>query len=141
MKRLLPLLALTIALPTLAATANLSYQRPTQYADGTALPQGDIASYNVRCVSFTPTGSTAPGTCPAIAPTTLPGAATGGAITLTLPAAGGRACFQVQTVAVSGTVSAWSAEGCKTFAPAVPNPPSNVTVTATVDLSELFRLS
>lgn len=141
MNRLSGLLLVLVCGVAFGATANLSYTRPTQYTDGTALPAGDIASYNVRCASFTPTGGTTPGACPAITPTSLPGSATGGTITLTIPAAGGRACFQVQTVVVSGAMSDWSAEGCKVFAPAVPNPPSNVTVTATVELSDLFHLS
>lgn len=132
------LLGLGLALlvgPVVAATGNLSYTRPTAYTDGTALPAGDIASYNVRCASFTPTGSTTPQACPAITPTTLPGTATGGTITLTIPAAGGRACFQVQTVVASGATSDWSVEGCKTFAPATPNPPGNVTVAVVIGIN------
>lgn len=132
------LLGLGLALlvgPVVAATGNLSYTRPTAYTDGTALPAGDIASYNVRCASFTPTGSTTPQACPAITPTSLPGTATGGTVTLTIPAAGGSACFQLRTVVASGATSDWSNTACKTFAPATPNPPGNVTVAVVIGIN------
>lgn len=134
LKKLLTGLLLLVAMSATevaAANASLSFARPTQYTDGTALPPSEIASYNVRCASFTPTGGTS-GACPTITPTTLPGTATGGTITLTIPSRGGAACFQVQTVAVSGATSDWSAQACKTFAPLTPNPPSNVTVAVVV---------
>jgi hypothetical protein len=124
----LMLLTLFTLSNALAATGNLSYTRPATYVDSTPLPVGDIASYNVRCASFTPTGSATPGTCPAITPTTLPGTATGGALTFTLPAGGGRICVQVQTVTVAGASSDWSGEGCLVVAPLVPNAPTVVTI-------------
>lgn len=127
-------LGLLASLPADAATGGLSYSPPTTYEDDTPLPASAIAGYNVRCASFTPTGGSA-GTCPTIAPTSLPGNATGGTITLTIPGTGGVACFQVQTVATNGAVSPWSNQACKTFAPLTPNPPSNVTVAVVIGIN------
>lgn len=123
------------AIPAQAATAGLTFTRPATYTDGTPLPAAEIASYNVRCSSFTPTGSTTPGSCPAVTPASLAGTATGGTLTLTLPAGGGSACFQLQTVSTSGATSDWTAPACKTFAPLVPNPPANVTVAVVIGLN------
>lgn len=131
---LLTLAIVLLAAPAFSAPAGLSYTRPTEYTDGTPLPVGDITRYDIQCVSFTPTGGTA-GTCPTISPTSLPGTATGGTVTLTIPAAGGSACFQLRTVVASGATSDWSNTACKTFAPATPNPPGNVTVAVVIGIN------
>ena len=117
------------------APGSLSYSRPTTYVDGSTLPVEEIASYNVRCSSFTPTDSPTAQACPTISPTTLAGSATGATITLSIPGSGGAACFQVQTVATSGQTSDWSTEGCKTFPPVAPNPPANVTVAVVIGIN------
>lgn len=126
----------------LAAPAGLSYTRPSQYTDGSPLPVGDITRYDIECVSFTPTGGTA-GACPTISPTTLAGNATSGTVTLTIPAGGGQACFRLRTVVTSGATSDWSNTACKTFAPATPNPPGNVTVAVVIgiNVTPVYKLS
>lgn len=124
-----------VAAPVAADSGTLTFTPPTTYTNGTALPAAQIASYNLQCSSFTPTGTTTPGTCPAITPATLPGNATGGTITLTIPATGGTACFRVQTVASNGQASAWSNEGCKAFNPLTPNPPTGVTIAVVLGIN------
>lgn len=119
--------------PADAAAAAVAWTQPSAYTDGTPLTASAIAGFEIQCSSLAPTGGTK-GTCPA-APVSLSGAVSSGSITVTIPAGGAEACFQVRTRATSGTVSAWSAEACRTFAAAVPNAPTNVTVAVVVGVS------
>ncbi len=134
MKKLIAvLLFLPFAAIAQAATGVLSFTPPTQYSDGSPLPAAAITGYDVQCSKWTPTGGVA-ATCTQFPAATLAGNATGGTLTGTVPATGGAACFQVRTKTASGA-GAWSAEACKTFAPLVPNPPSNVTVAVVIGIN------
>lgn len=108
----------------------LSWQRPTQYADGTALPATEILQY--RVLSSKVAGGPYTAVESNIAPTLLTWTRA------SRPA--GRQCYVMRTVATSGEVSANSNEACTTkcatgtvvnaagdcVAAPKPNPPSNV---------------
>lgn len=137
MKRFLLIAALALcALPTFAATgsSSVTWARPTTYTDTSPLPASAISGNKILC-TFTPTGGTA-------APCTLsgnsaPGSAQSFTATLTYPAAGGAACFQVIATAngVDSAPSPIAAAACKTFEPLPPSTPGNVTVTITLALT------
>lgn len=134
MKRFLLIAALALlALPTFAATGSstVSWARPTTYTDNSPLAAAAISGNKILC-TFTPTGGTAvPCTLSA---NTAPGAAQSFTATLTYPASGGAACFQVIATAngIDSAPSPIAAGACKTFDPLPPSPPGNVTVTVTL---------
>lgn len=140
MKRFL--LSLTLALCTSIAcaatgTAAIGYTGSSTYTDGSALNPADIQFYAATC-SFTPTGASAAGACTAANFPNAVGTATSISGTLSVPAKGGKACFQV-TARANGVDSAPSAivaaTSCKTFDPLPPSSPTNITVTITLALT------
>ena len=132
------LLAFVFASAAVAAAPVLSFTPPVARVDGTPLPASQISGYDVRCSSWTAPGGVA-GVCPAgmFSSVSLGAAATGATLSATIPATGGTICFQVATKDTSTPVqvSAWSAEGCKTYAAAPPNPPTNVTIAVVIGLN------
>ena len=115
MKKLIALLAFA-PLAALAGTANLAWTAPTLNTDGTAITaplsykvyggvQGSAKAVLATVSALAYTHSTAPN--------------------------GVTYCYQVSAVA-GGVESALSAEGCKVMPPAVPNPPTNLTITVAV---------
>lgn len=142
MKKLCALLALLVS-PAFAqsATGNVTFTRPTQYTDGSALPAAAITGYEVRCVGFTPTGGTR-GPCTQFPTVTLAGTALSGVITGTVAASGGTAYFAMITKTATGD-SALSNEASKVFAPLVPNPPGNVTVAVVIgiNMAPVYKLT
>jgi hypothetical protein len=116
-----------------AATGALSLTPPTQYTDGSPMPASAITGYDVQCTTWTPTGGAAV-SCTQFPNVLLPGTATGGTLAGTIPATGGKACFHLRTKTAPAD-SAWSNDACKTFAPLVPNPPSNVTVAVVIGIN------
>jgi hypothetical protein len=135
MKKTLTLAALFGAQLAAAATGQLTFTPPTTRVDGSALSASEIAGYDVQCSRWTATGAPASTTCTQFAGITLPAGATGGTLAGTVPATGGQACFQVRTRDTAGQVSAWSAEGCKTFGAVAPNPPTNVVVAVVIGIN------
>lgn len=117
MNRLAPILVL-ISLGALAATPNqavLSWTAPTTYSDGT--PVTDPITYTVyqglqgQPKAKGPTGITA---------TT---------VTISTGLLSGRTyCWAVTAATATSPESAPSAEACKTFPPAAPEAPANLTV-------------
>lgn len=113
-----------IALPAFAATANLSFNRPTTYRDGSPLAAADIDGYELRCATFNGVACTIPAV-------TLPGDFTSGQVTVTVPTSGGNACFHVVTN-VDGVFSLPSNQSCKVFSPTQPGSPTNVTIAVVI---------
>jgi len=118
MKRLFPLLLILLtfgveAQTPPARTATITFSRPAQYTDGTAIPATTALTYKVLQGAR---GATKPqvGTITATATTINTG----------LPA--GETCWQIITVA-NGVDSALSNEACKAF----PFPTEAVTITVT----------
>jgi len=98
-----------------ARTATITFTRPAQYSDGTALGTGVAVSYNVYQGAKGSTSKPKVGTI------------TGTATTISSGLQPGETCWQVTSVA-NGVESAQSNEACKTFAfPA----PDVVTITVT----------
>lgn len=117
-----------------AGTANAAFAitRPTAYADGTALPAANIASYPVACM-FTPTGGSA--TACTFTPTSFAGSVLTGSVALTVPPDGGRACFTLKTHLVNGVDSDPGAEACKDVPAVKPNAPGyTITITLAINL-------
>jgi hypothetical protein len=116
------------------SSAAVTWTRATAYTDGTSLPASAISGHKIVC-TFTPASGTA-------APCTLSASSAAGSAqtlttTLTYPAVGGQACFQLVTTAngVDSVPSAVTAAACKAFDPLTPNPPGNVSVTITLALT------
>ena len=125
MKKLIGLPLALFAMVALAAdTGLLNWTQPQNYTDGTVLTQTDIAQTNLRCSAIVVAGVK---TGCSLAPVTVPGLVTTYAwnFTFTDPK-GGQICFQAQTQLVSGALSDWSTEACKTILPKRPNPPTLV---------------
>jgi len=119
----LGLLVTTVALA--ADTGLLNWTQPVAYTDGTTLAAGDIAQTNLRCSAIVIAGVRSGCT---LAPVTVQGSITttyAWPFTFTNPA-GGQICFQAQTQLVSGALSDWSTEACKTILPKRPLPPTLV---------------
>lgn len=113
--------------------ADISYTRATQYTDGTPLASADITGHGIVC-TFTPAGGVA-APCN-FTPASFGGATSSGRVTLTYPAVGGRACFQVttRTATSESAPSPVTSASCKDFAaaPLTPRAPTDVTVTLVV---------
>lgn len=129
-------------LPAHAQDATLTYTPPTTYVDGRPLPTTEIAGYDARCSSFTPTGGTS-GTCPIAS-----GSVTGNVLTIklsgTLPVSGGNACFQVRARSTKvADPSDWTSAVCKAFPGVPPGTPNNVTIAVVigVDHSPVYRIN
>jgi hypothetical protein len=124
MKRFLPLLALLGATLVLAAgtTANLAWTAPTAYTDGSAIANGDLATY---VISWAPaTGQIGPSGSASVAATST---------STTIPVACGSVTF---TVAVTTSATAKYPNATSGVSNAVPyatgvtcapNPPSALT--------------
>lgn len=123
---------IALALPAFAATGQITYARPTSYDNGTPLPASAITGYEFRCRS----GTTAGVSC---SPLSLPGDATSGTMTITVPATGGTACVEGRAAAGAGNWSVWStgpdATSCKIFPAFVPNPPGNITIAVVIGVA------
>ena len=118
---LLPL-ALFAVVALAADTGLLNWTQPQNYTDGSVLATSDIAQTNLRCSAIVVAGVR---TGCSLAPVTVPGAITTNyawAFTFADPK-GGQICFQAQTQLVSGALSDWSVEACKTILPKRPLPP------------------
>lgn len=132
---LLALLATAASVFAATGPAAVTWTRPTTYVDGTALAPGEIIGNRIVCV-FTPTGATASVPC-VFTPTSVAGNAVTGNFTVTYPAQGGRACFQVvvQTQGADADPSTVTDASCKTFPALKPSPATGVTVTVTVTIN------
>lgn len=110
-----------------AGEATLSWNHPTQYEGGVALPIGQIARTEVEygVCNAGKTGFAA-------SPAPLAGAIAAPAVSTTITGLGvGTWCFHARTVTVAGGVSAWTGFVSKTIVtppPPVPQPPTNLTV-------------
>ena len=128
MKKLLALLVFS-PLAAVAGTANLTWTAPTLNTDGTAITapltykvyggvQGSAKAVLATVSALAYTHSTAPN--------------------------GVTYCYQVSAVA-GGVESSLSAEGCKVMPPAVPNPPTNLTITvavvAGINMAPVYKLT
>lgn len=107
---------LAIAAGTGTGTATWMWSAPTAFTDGTPIPSTDTITYNLYLGS-------APG---AEAATPAQTGITALTATSTGFSAGQEVCGNL-TAVVNGLESAHSNEACKTF-PAVPNPPTGLTV-------------
>jgi hypothetical protein len=103
-----------------AETGLLNWTPPSQYTDGSLLAQADIAATNLRCSAIIVDGVR---TGCSLAQQTVAAPTTSYAWDFSFNPRGGQICFQAQTVMVSGSVSEWSAEQCKTISGKRPNPP------------------
>ena len=123
MKKLIGIPLALFAVVALAAdTGLLNWTQPQNYTDGSVLATSDIAQTNLRCSAIVVAGVR---TGCSLAPVTVPGAITTNyawAFTFADPK-GGQICFQAQTQLVSGALSDWSTEACKTISPKRPLPP------------------
>jgi hypothetical protein len=123
MKKLIGIPLALFAVVALAAdTGLLNWTQPQNYTDGSVLATSDIAQTNLRCSAIVVAGVR---TGCSLAPVTVPGAIT---TTYSWPFTfvdpkGGQICFQAQTQLVSGALSDWSVEACKTILPKRPLPP------------------
>lgn len=132
-------MAMGMGRPAEAATgtSQTSWTNPTTYTNGAVLPAADITGYKFVC-TFTPTGATAGVPCTGLSPASInTGARTSVSTTMTYPAGGGTACYQV-IVTASGTdadPSAITAQSCKTFDALKPSPVTGVTITVTVTVN------
>lgn len=120
---LLPL-ALFAMVALAADTGLLNWTQPQNYTDGAVLTQTDIVQTNLRCSAIVVAGVR---TGCSLAAVTVPGLVTtySWSFTFTDPR-GGQICFQAQTQLVSGALSDWSTEACKTILPKRPLPPTLV---------------
>lgn len=137
MRRVLAMLGgLLLSVSAIAATANLSFSRPTTYTDGSALAAADITGYEFRCGAGTSAGVV----CTNL---TLPGSALGGAMTVTGPSSGFTACIEGRTLVAGGPGPYSSPPACKTFPALVPSPPGNVTVAVVIgiNMAPVFKLT
>jgi hypothetical protein len=134
MKKLLAILlgALTVS-PVFALThpVPMTWTRPTTYVDGQTLPAADILSYSILC-TFTPNGGT--GAPCSMTPGFFSGSATTGSVIVTYPNVGGQACFRL-TTRTAGSESDPSNEACAVLPALKPNPPGNLTITITANLT------
>lgn len=122
MKRLTLVVLLAPVLVLAADSAIFNWVNPVTYTDGTALTATSIASTNIRCSALIINGSRTGCTLPSV---NYPGAVTTGNTTFAFTdPRGGDICFQAQTVLITGAVSDWSTEACKTIAPKKPAPPT-----------------
>jgi hypothetical protein len=119
MKKLLLALLLVSSLASAqtANTAVLSFTRPTTYSDGTTFPTGTNVSYGIyqalQGVTPKPRMSVISSTANSVvAPTINTGLLSGKTY-----------CWNVTTI-VGTDESGMSNEACKTFAPALPTPPT-----------------
>jgi hypothetical protein len=121
MRRLTWLGLLVTGVALAADTGLLNWTQPQNYTDGAVLTQTDIAQTNLRCSAIVISGVR---TGCSLAPVTVPGLTTNYAwnFTFTDPK-GGQICFQAQTQLVSGALSDWSTEACKTVQGKVPRAP------------------
>ena len=121
MRKLLWLGLLVTGVALAADTGLLNWTQPQNYTDGAVLTQTDIAQTNLRCSAIVISGVR---TGCSLAPVTVPGLTTNYAwnFTFTDPK-GGQICFQAQTQLVSGALSDWSTEACKTVQGKVPRAP------------------
>lgn len=113
--------------PALAATVNVSFQRPTARTDGSPLPASEIASYQINC-TFTPTGGAA-APCAGLSPSSFPGSSLGGPVSFNA-SQDGQVSISLVTVDTAGRQSAPSNAASKPISIAPPNPPVNVTIAA-----------
>ena len=125
MRRLWPLALLATSVVMAADSSILSWIQPQNYTDGSVLAQVDIAQTNLRCSAIVVAGTR---TGCSLAPVTVPGSITTTyAWSFTFAdARGGQICFQAQSQLISGALSDWTAEACKTISPKRPNPPTLV---------------
>ena len=122
MKKLPLTLLAFVGVAFAADTGLLNWTQPVAYTDGAALVSTDIAQTNLRCSAIVIAGVR---TGCSLAPVTVQGSITttyAWPFTFTDPR-GGSICFQAQTQLVSGTLSDWSAEACKTVLGKVPRAP------------------
>lgn len=137
MRRVLAMLGgLLLSVSAIAATANLSFSRPTTYTDGSALAAADITGYEFRCGAGTSAGVV----CTNLS---LPGSALSGAMTVTGPSSGFTACIEGRTLVAGGPGPYSSPPACKTFPALVPSPPGNVTVAVVIgiNMAPVFKLT
>jgi hypothetical protein len=107
--------------PAHAATANLSWVAPTTYTDGTPLQASAITGYNFRCGAGTTTGVSC-------TPVSTTGTATAAVMQVAVPATGGTACIEGQTVTAAAAGPYSIPPVCKTFPALQPGPPASITV-------------
>ncbi len=131
---LVALALLSVSGPLLAQEASLSWQHPTQYTNGTALPLASIARTEVE-YGVCNAGKTGFLATPAPVIVSVPAPPAVRVITGLAP---GTWCFRARTVVTGNpTPSAWTANtdgtlASKVILPPVPAPPSNLTVADTV---------
>lgn len=121
MKRLWAVLILVPAMVYASQTAFVSWVNPQGYTDGTTMDPSEIKQTTIRCAAVIVDGQRQ--AC-AISPRIVAGTTASTAIDFTFASPkGGSVCFQAQTETVTGAVSDWSAEACKTVAGKKPMPP------------------
>jgi hypothetical protein len=111
------LLGLTFASLAKAATLTGAFTLPTQYEDGTALPQASIKHIRVEAGTCSQSAQfyAAEGSQLVAPPAT--------AWSITVPRAFGKFCVRAQTETVDGTLSVWTGTATKTIAEPQPKPP------------------
>lgn len=129
------LAALAMAAATIwshnAFAETVSWQRPTTYVDGSALPATAITGYEIRC--------SAAGTATIVSCATVsaPGTATSVTLAVTVTQAGGTICAEGRAFAGAANPSVWNSGPnavCKTVPATPPGPPTNITVAFTVTI-------
>lgn len=115
------LIALAPAAAYASETAYVTWVNPQAYTDGTVMAPSDIKQTTIRCSGVIVGGQRA--AC-AISPRIVAGTTASTAIDFTFAnPEGGSVCFQAQTETVTGALSDWSAEACKTIPGKKPLPP------------------
>lgn len=144
---ILAAIALVCLLPMVGMSADQPMstigRAPLTNTNGTNITagNGDLTGFDIDC-QFTPAGSTTAAPCTytpqSKAGAIVPGAALSASVTVTYPAAGGKACFRYRVKSATA-VSDWSpylanSASCATLAALVPSAPDGVTVTVTLSL-------
>lgn len=126
---------LAMAQPAHAATgtSQVGWVNPTARTDGSPMAASEITGYSFLC-TFTPTSSPSV-PCSGLTPLTITtGPQTTVSTTMTYPASGGTACYQVivKTAGADADASDITPLSCKTFAAVKPNKATAVTITVTI---------
>lgn len=139
------LLALCASASAQTATPNATFTWavPTTYEDGSAMAASDIRGYQINC-RFIPKAGGADQPCVLSKNILAGGAVTSDTLTVTIPAAGGNACFRLSTLTNSSSAMSTnpSNEACKIFPPVAGAPPTNlrvVQVVVGVQYAPLYR--
>lgn len=130
MKKLIYLLlAMPLGAFASSTPGSLSWDAPSQNLDGSPLLPAQIAGYDIIC-TFKPTGGGASSPC-VLDKTTFAGASVAGSVTITYPAIGGSAEFQIRVTRVDSAQSPYSPvtpQSTKALPAVGPNPPGNLKV-------------